>query len=119
MNPYLERLYPWLWSFGVLLGMIVLGLIVQWFLYGVGRRVAARTGEVPVPVAVHRAGAARSAAASARDGHAATAGGYGIHRRCRLDGETQAFDFLGLEGQAGAFWFFGFSRIFRLAARRQ
>jgi small-conductance mechanosensitive channel len=46
MNPYLERLYPWLWSFGVVLGMIVLGLFVQWFLYGVGRRVAARSRRV-------------------------------------------------------------------------
>jgi small-conductance mechanosensitive channel len=54
MNPYLERLYPWLWSFGVLLGMIVLGLIVQSFLYGVGRRVAARTGRVGIGFMIAR-----------------------------------------------------------------
>jgi len=54
MNYYLEGLYPWLWSFGVLLGMIVLGLIVQWFVYAVGRRVAVRTERVSIGFMIAR-----------------------------------------------------------------
>jgi small-conductance mechanosensitive channel len=55
MNRYLESLHPWVWSLGVLLGMVALGLIAQWLLFGVARRVAARTGRMTHSLVLARA----------------------------------------------------------------
>jgi small-conductance mechanosensitive channel len=43
MNRYLETLPPWLLSLLVLLGLSVLGLLVHWLVFGLARRIAART----------------------------------------------------------------------------
>jgi len=55
MNRYIETLPPWLWSVVVLAGMAVIGLIVQWLLFALVERVAARTRRLSQGFLIKRA----------------------------------------------------------------
>ena len=44
MEKYWTLIHPWLWSIGILLGVIVLTLIGHWLLYPIAARVARKTG---------------------------------------------------------------------------
>jgi len=57
MNHYLESLHPWLWSLGMLLAMAALGLVARWLLFGIARRVTARTGRRAASFVVARSSA--------------------------------------------------------------
>ena len=57
MNPYVVAVPHWLWSLGVLLGLVVAGLIAHWLLFGLAGRIAARAQRPAVNFMVARSGA--------------------------------------------------------------
>ena len=44
MQNYWTVVHPWLWSIGILVGLVVLALIGHWLLFSVAARVARTTG---------------------------------------------------------------------------
>jgi len=55
MNPYGVAVPHWLWSLGVLLGLVVVGLVAHGLLFGLAGRIAAKTRRPALNFMVARA----------------------------------------------------------------